>query len=851
MALFPIADFPLVGDADLLSRFLKDLFVTDPQDDLASIDNERGKILRGSCQWILTQSEYSNWVKGSDMQFLKLTGSPGVGKTTITRFLVRHIQEVTSTVANSSLIYYFCDNRDEKRRAPNCLLRSLLFQILQDWPNAFQRIASNYKNRSDKGNLVDNIHTLWRYFCDLLQGLVDHDLFMVIDALDETDRESRESLIRMFAEFSESFDQSKGPKIKFLITSRPEPDVEYYLNDTWKALRIDSDKINADVSKFIIEGVDTLSSKKGYPEHLKKDVQNALSTKADGTFLWVSFVLKDLTKSRNYEVKSKLANLPSGLDEVYDRILRQIEPSQVETAIFVLQWVVVAQRPLTTTELATAYGTQKGVWESGPLPPSFQIEELMDLYQSCESLLFIDPEKQTVNLVHQSLKDYLVGEHLKSHGDIGKYAVSFSDAHMLAFESCWTYFSFNEFNEGNDIVRYDGSRLHSQQHLWAQPSGLPTPMKFLAYAGVHWLHHAPLFKETVLSNARWQREELLKLPTIRDKWFYRVVEDGDIHLIRFLLNSGANAAARDGDGSTLHIAVSRKDYDLVNLLLDEGLDIDIRDATGTTALYEAAAQGYGDIARLLLRRGAQKLSTMSRVCRYVTQPGTGDCGDSDLFSTDGRPNLELMKSLFLHECRMHENQVVFIIEKAAALLKSEPTLLRVRIPINICGAIYGQYHDMLKIFDVGGSPKEMSYLFLGNYINRGDFGVECLLYLFALKINYPDKVFLLRGNHECDLQASRFQFKLECCHKYSDIVYNKFLEIFSALPLAAVVNEQILCVNGGLGPELRTLGDIENVSLGLYKFYSKLIPAARQVSRTTTKRLNDGSTVVTALGRLW
>ena len=78
----------------------------------------------------------------------------------------------------------------------------------------------------------------------------------------------------------------------------------------------------------------------------------------------------------------------------------------------------------------------------------------------------------------------------------------------------------------------------------------------------------------------------------------------------------------------------------------------------------------------------------------------------------------------------------------------QPMLVEVKAPLKVCGDIHGQYYDMLRLFEYGGLPSESTYLFLGDYVDRGRQGIETICLLYALKIKYPCKVFMLRGNHE-------------------------------------------------------------------------------------------------------
>ena len=160
---------------------------------------------------------------------------------------------------------------------------------------------------------------------------------------------------------------------------------------------------------------------------------------------------------------------------------------------------------------------------------------------------------------------------------------------------------------------------------------------------------------------------------------------------------------------------------------------------------------------------------------------------------------------------LFEEQILLLCHSAREAFLADKSLLRIDAPIVICGDTHGQYSDLLRIFAFLGYPPKTRYLFLGDYVDRGNQSLETICLLYALRLKFPDHVYLLRGNHE-DASLNRvYGFYDECKRKYNVKMWRVFVDTFNALPVAALVGQKILCMHGGLSPKLQRISQIDSI----------------------------------------
>jgi len=172
-----------------------------------------------------------------------------------------------------------------------------------------------------------------------------------------------------------------------------------------------------------------------------------------------------------------------------------------------------------------------------------------------------------------------------------------------------------------------------------------------------------------------------------------------------------------------------------------------------------------------------------------------------------------IEQLYERKEQLSEQEVQALCLKAKDVLQEESSVQPVKCPVTVCGDIHGQWHDLKELFKIGGTPPDTNYLFMGDYVDRGYYSVECVSLLACFKVRYPDRVVILRGNHESRQITQVYGFYDECLKKYGNPnVWKYFTDLFDFLPLTALIEDKIFCLHGGLSSNIETLDEIRAIN---------------------------------------
>jgi hypothetical protein len=386
----------LESDKKELYLYQRQLRVTDPRDDKSRIEADKGGLLEQCYQWILRNAQFEQWKASQQNQLLWIRGDPGKGKTMLLCGIINELEKQQT----GNVVYFFFQATQAQINSAIACLRSLMFMLFEQQPSLISYMQKVYDQAGEA--LFQDGNTwfaLKRVFELILQDSNLRITYLIIDALDEciTDLDQ---LLELIGQLS-----TRHSRVRWIVSSRNWPSIEAALtvadNQIGLRLELNERSISAAVADYIAITVDRLTQRKHYNSDVRNAVQYHLASNAQGTFLWVALVCKALHNISARKVKSQLTEFPSGLEQLYGRIVDRIwneDADDVELCRSILAVASTVYRPLTFDELASIVHV--------PDDSSGDDQTLMEVLGLCGS--FLTFRNHTIFFVHQSAKDFLV-----------------------------------------------------------------------------------------------------------------------------------------------------------------------------------------------------------------------------------------------------------------------------------------------------------------------------------------------------------------------------------------------------------------------------------------------------------
>ncbi|KAJ4855810.1 ankyrin repeats (3 copies) domain-containing protein [Trichoderma breve] len=646
------------------------LLLTRPEVDRKSLIALKGRRVDGTCEWLVQHPSYQGWLADANQPLLWISGGPGKGKTMLSIYITEVLQPIVD-VGENVLLYYFCSNRDKNRNTALTIMRGIIHQWISRHSHLAQHVRSSFEGTETTKYTVSSFVSLWRVFLTLLQQSGSSQVVCVLDGLDECEKESLGQLLDAIGTYLSKSEEKERPRLKLILLSRPQPAILERSLGQYEQIKLDASgtEISRDIETYIFAKVAELAYDQNLSEEQIAQVQKALLAGADGTFLWVGFVANELQGRSWDKMNEILHRVPKGLGGVYQRLLQQIEDK--DALVPILQWVVLAARPLTLDELTAATGI-KG---SGNFSATDVIRNRLRL---CG--LMVKIQGNVVNLVHESAKEFFQSNQVNIKG-ISRFRMS-HDTHRSLMRTCLEHVERGYGSPGNmkeRSAKYPLLTYASQywpvespirddwwKFYWEQEKNGRNPPKFTllhlaAYLGnVSWAKL--LIKES--SRAISRKDNYGRTPL---SW---AVNRGHRDMVELLLDHGARINVKDrSDLTALHVAVTGQHKEIVSVLIDRGARLESKSEHGDTPLIRAIQANSREIIQILLERGA-------RVNKLPTPPGVASLRPpTDPMEERVKELLTLQEPIFLARYNKASRNVGMVM-KALGLSFRFPIILR-------------------------------------------------------------------------------------------------------------------------------------------------------------------------------
>ena len=560
---------------------------------------------QGTCDWILNHACYQEWIT-SERGLLWIKGKPGSGKSTLMAFLSKALEGIPANEQGSSVKFFFHRRGIELQKTVKGMLRSLLSQVYREVPSTRKRILYAFQEKEIFGKAGE----AWEWQITELKDLLSYailntaqKMIVFIDALDEAGEKSAQEVAGYFHRLNDQLNQLSRP-IKICISCRHYPIVA-----TVPSLEVCVEEYNKeDISTYVR---DMLSSNIYNGEDLT-DLEKDITDKALGVFQWAHLVVPTVIEWYNggeslKDIFTMLAKVPSELEGVYQHIIEDvIKHRQRSKTLHLMQWICLAERPLSLTELRFALAAD--ICDSSSSTRCEDVNSFVESDNRMEKqvtslsggLAEVQHQESgtTVQFIHQSVNDYLlssgltflisvtkrVGTRGSAQPDSSCTGSAIGKSQHRLVKACINYLKLEEVLQAPNIA---GIYVLQQQ------------LPFVRYATEFWFLHAKKAESHGVLQA-YITEEFSSSEQGFKKWLTLY------HTIQQTSYPYHTANNFEKDSTMLHIASHSNLLSVVEALLKNNVFVNEQDAAGNRSLHFVAREGFDKLLNLLLEAGADK-----------------------------------------------------------------------------------------------------------------------------------------------------------------------------------------------------------------------------------------------------
>ncbi|KAL1611830.1 hypothetical protein SLS60_000051 [Paraconiothyrium brasiliense] len=555
---------------------------------------------RHTCTWIPKSQAFLKWIAGESSTTFWLHGYPGLGKSVITKYLLKNFIDIPPADKRSRrcVLHFFCSYNLSNAQSYKGMLSSLIYQLLSQRPDLAGH-ATSLKNQFGWIDPdVDSLTNLHKTFADLLYWYTNPGrnmtrygslsavptLYIVIDALDELNRSEWSRFFETFGEILHGrLHGTKNTLIRLLITSRTEPEFENHLAKVWDIDLGATDQNASDVVEYIKGTVSDFGHENNFGDENIHEIISEISTKAEGMFLWATLAWSLFTDGIGMWtrglVQRKLEGLrqvPAGIESLYHRVLGLLDKRIAIELLAALKWIVAAPVPLSVDDIAVALSLRTRPRNSRQLDIPFNMRRFFK--KACPHLIKVD-EAGLIKLVHLSFRTYLLETEFANIGSQkipNPFHFALDPINYDIGLDCLSYITLNDFAKE--------SLEEAQQHL------------FFSYCHSYWIHHLQSIKDG-FDNVFVYFFKLFNFETKKLRWYdtskmiFQLWDSGLSRLFEPAARFGMdlNVFDESGDHFIHHVCNGPNGIEVIEdttrWLVDLGVDLNGRTYFGQTLLH--------------------------------------------------------------------------------------------------------------------------------------------------------------------------------------------------------------------------------------------------------------------------